>query len=61
MVRRVSNKMDAFATMTQWERRTYEQWLAQRMAILALLDARFRAEHRQVAWGKLMYVGVVEP
>jgi len=27
-VRRISSKMDAFATMTHYERRTYEQWLA---------------------------------
>src|SRR5713226_6930164 len=27
--RRVSNKMDALATMIQFERRTYEQWLGQ--------------------------------
>src|ERR1700687_5970425 len=28
-VRRISNKMDAFATMTEYEIRTYEQWLGQ--------------------------------
>src|SRR6266481_9520466 len=29
LARRLSNKMDALATMIQFERRTYEQWLTQ--------------------------------
>lgn len=57
IVRRISNKMDAFATMTRFERRTYEQWLAQPRAILQLLDRHFSRDWSSVGWGKLLCVG----
>jgi ubiquinone/menaquinone biosynthesis C-methylase UbiE len=61
LVRRIWNKMDAFATMTHYERRTYEQWLGRPEEILRLLDARFRRERSSIGFGKLMYVGVPRP
>ncbi len=57
VVRKLSNKMDAFATMTHYERTTYERWLGAAGPILALLASRFTSERQRVAWGKLMYVG----
>lgn len=57
LVRRLSNKMDAFATMTHYERDTYERWLASAESILAVLARRFTPERQRIGWGKLMYVG----
>jgi len=41
LVRRLSNKMDAFATMTEYERRTYEQWISQPELIKKIARAHF--------------------
>jgi ubiquinone/menaquinone biosynthesis C-methylase UbiE len=57
LVRKVSNKMDAFATMTHYERATYERWLGAPEPILAALAKRFSPERQRIGWGKLMYVG----
>jgi ubiquinone/menaquinone biosynthesis C-methylase UbiE len=57
LVRRFSVKMDAFATMTHYERTTYERWLGQPELILKLAHARFSAIHESFEWGKWMFVG----
>jgi ubiquinone/menaquinone biosynthesis C-methylase UbiE len=57
LVRRLSAKFDALATMIHLERRTYEQWLAKPETILAMLDRHFTREQFVVRWGKLMFVG----
>ena len=57
LVRKLSNKMDAFATMTHYERDTYERWLAAADSIRPLLAKHFTPERQRIGWGKLMYVG----
>jgi len=56
-VRKISSKMDAFATMTHYERRTYEQWLGQPELIKKTARAHFVSEHEHFAWGKWNFVG----
>jgi ubiquinone/menaquinone biosynthesis C-methylase UbiE len=55
--RRISNKVDAFAAMFQYERQTYERWLGVPDMILPLFNKYFDPEHLSIAWGKLAYVG----
>ena len=57
MVRRLSNKMDAFATMTEHEIRVYTQWLNQPEMIRKLARAHFAPVHESFAWGKWNFVG----
>ncbi len=57
LVRRLSNKMDAFATMTEYERRTYEQWISQPELIQKIARAHFVPVHESFAWGKWNFVG----
>jgi len=57
LVRRLSNKMDAFATMTEHEIRTYEQWLGQSETIRKIARAHFLPVHESFAWGKWNFVG----
>ena len=56
-VRKISSKMDAFATMTHHERRTYEQWLGQPELIKETARAHFVSVHEHFAWGKWNFVG----
>jgi hypothetical protein len=57
IVRRLSNKMDAFATMTEHEIRTYTQWLGQPDVIKRAARAHFVPVHESFAWGKWNFVG----
>lgn len=57
LVRRLSNKMDAFATMTEHERRTYEQWIGQPELVKKIARAHFVPAHESFAWGKWNFVG----
>ena len=57
MVRRLSNKMDALATMIQFERRTYEQWLTQPELIRKIARTHFISAHESFEWGKWNFVG----
>jgi ubiquinone/menaquinone biosynthesis C-methylase UbiE len=57
LARRLSNKMDALATMIQFERRTYEQWLSQPELIKQIARAHFVPVHESFAWGKWNFVG----
>ena len=57
LVRRVSPKMDALATMIELERPTYEAWLQSGPLISSTLREMFKVEKLKVAWGKLSFVG----
>jgi ubiquinone/menaquinone biosynthesis C-methylase UbiE len=57
VMRRISNRMDALATMIQFERRTYEQWLSQPELIKQMARAHFVPAHESFAWGKWNFVG----
>jgi ubiquinone/menaquinone biosynthesis C-methylase UbiE len=57
LARRLSNKMDALATMIQFERRTYEQWLALPDLIRTLARTYFTPVHESFEWGKWNFVG----
>jgi ubiquinone/menaquinone biosynthesis C-methylase UbiE len=57
LARRLSNKMDALATMIEHEKRTYEQWLTQPDSILKLARSHFVPIHESFAWGKWNFVG----
>ena len=56
-VRRLSNKMDALATMTEHEIRTYEQWLGQPELIKKTARAHFVPVREYFSWGKWNFVG----
>lgn len=56
-VRRLSGKMNAFATMVENEIRTYEQWLNQPELIKKIAQAHFVPVHESFAWGKWNFVG----
>ena len=59
--RRFSKRLDAFATMTEHEYHTYENWLLSPALVSSLFDHHFRAEHRSTSFGKLRFVGIVKP
>jgi ubiquinone/menaquinone biosynthesis C-methylase UbiE len=56
-IRRLSNKMDAFATMTEYEIRTYTQWLSQPELIKKIARDHFVPVHESFAWGKWNFLG----
>jgi ubiquinone/menaquinone biosynthesis C-methylase UbiE len=57
LVRRLSNKMDALAVMTEHEIVTYEQWLSHPEMVLKIMHARFIPIHESFAWGKWRFAG----
>jgi len=57
VVRCLSVKMDAFATMTEHEIRTYTQWLTQPQLITKVARDHFVPVHESFAWGKWNFVG----
>lgn len=57
LIRRLSPKFDAFETMFEHERETYEQWLSHPPTILGLLEAHFETDQCFWRWGRLMFVG----
>ncbi len=57
LARRLSNRMDALATMIHYERRTYEQWLTQPELICKMARVHFVPVHESFAWGKWNFVG----
>lgn len=58
LARRVSTKLDALATMIEYERQTYEQWLNNPDLILKTTADYFSPVRQSFAWGKWNYVGV---
>lgn len=57
LARRCSAKLDALATMIEYERRTYEQWLTQPELVLSAAEKHFAATQQSFAWGKWRFVG----
>ncbi|MGO9590787.1 MAG: class I SAM-dependent methyltransferase [Candidatus Acidiferrales bacterium] len=57
LARHYSAKLDAFATMIELERATYERWLSQPRLVLDLLRKYFKPVHESFAWGKFSFVG----
>jgi ubiquinone/menaquinone biosynthesis C-methylase UbiE len=55
--RRCSGKLDALATMIEYERETYEQWLESPKEILMLSRAHFLPVKESFGWGKWCFVG----
>jgi len=58
LLRRSWDKLDALATMIDFERDTYDQWLSQPRSILELFSAHFITEVRYVRLGKLYFRGL---
>jgi ubiquinone/menaquinone biosynthesis C-methylase UbiE len=61
LVRRLSGKVDALATMIELERPTYEQWLSRGSEIMRSLDRFLISRRVRTALGKLHYVGIPRP
>jgi len=61
VMRRISNRLDAFAAMTDEERPTYEAWLARPHAILDAVSARFDTIVLRRRFGKLVFMGRPRP
>lgn len=60
LARRFSVKLDAFATMTENERETYEQWLAAPATIRSLLENTLGRTKIVTRWGKIACLGCME-
>lgn len=58
LARRMSSKLDAFATMVEHERDTYERWLASPTVVLSRLHQHFEPRVFVRRFGKLEFVGV---
>ena len=58
MIRRLSDKMDAFATMVENELRTYKRWLNQPELIRKVAHDHFVPVRESIAWGKWNFVGM---
>jgi SAM-dependent methyltransferase len=56
-LRRISDKIDAFATMVEHERETYERWLMAPGLIRSLLADYFAVAHVSFSRGKIYFVG----
>ncbi|MBI3877896.1 MAG: class I SAM-dependent methyltransferase [Verrucomicrobia bacterium] len=57
IARKLWDKLDALAVMTEHEATTYFQWLGQPEVVLAALRQRFDQEHCSFRWGKIRFVG----
>jgi ubiquinone/menaquinone biosynthesis C-methylase UbiE len=57
LARKSSAKLAALATMIEYERRTYEQWLTQPNLVLRVAEKYFVATQQTFAWGKWRFVG----
>ncbi|MCA1623027.1 MAG: class I SAM-dependent methyltransferase [Acidobacteria bacterium] len=56
-IRKISNKFDAFAAMTHYEKETYYRWLGQQSEILLLLKKYFTAIRLSKKFGKIIFIG----
>ena len=50
-------RLDALATMIEYEGDTYQRWLRSGAFILSRLSAAFEPEIRREQWGKLLFIG----
>lgn len=55
--RRLWGRLDALATMIDYERDTYTRWLASPEFVRAQLTNAFQTELRQEQWGKVVFAG----
>lgn len=56
-VRRAWGRLDALATMIEYERETYQRWLGHPEFIRSQLTAAFETQVREERWGKLVFAG----
>lgn len=61
LARRLSNKLDALATMTEHERPTYERWLGAPEMIVRLAHSHFEPLQEAFAWGKWNFLAKPRP
>lgn len=57
VLRSFSPRLDALAIMSDYERKTYEQWLHQPRLILNSLHKAFHCERCHFRWGKIYFAG----
>ncbi len=57
VIRLISRKFDAFATMTHYEKETYYRWLNAPDEILFLLEKYFIEKRLRRKFGKILFVG----
>jgi hypothetical protein len=57
IIRKLSPKIDALASMIHYERQTYENWLSHPGLILDSLAKAFRCERCHFRWGKIYFAG----
>jgi len=57
LIRAVSTKIDALATMIYYERNTYKQWLDHPNLVLDSLRKAFPVERCHFRWGKIYFAG----
>jgi len=57
LMRAISNKFEAFDTMTRYEAKTYFQWINSSSEVLDLLDKHFTSIFFEKGMGKLFYIG----
>jgi len=57
LARRMWGKLDALATMTEYERPTYERWLGSPKLVSGVMRANFRPLYETFGWGKWKFVG----
>jgi len=57
VIRKLSPKIDALASMIHYERQTYENWLSHPGLILDSLAKAFRCERCHFRWGKIYFAG----
>jgi ubiquinone/menaquinone biosynthesis C-methylase UbiE len=57
IIKALSPKIDALASMIHYELSTYEQWLSQPGLILDSLSRKFQCERCHFRWGKLYFAG----
>jgi len=57
LARKLWDKLDAFAVMTEHEATTYFNWLGKADEVLAVLRRHFEPEHCSMRWGKLRFLG----
>ncbi len=57
LARRLSKQVDALASMIQYERPTYEQWLTQPELIQKIARDHFAPLRESFTWGKWSFVG----
>ena len=57
VARLLSTKLDSLATMIEYERDTYSQWLSQQDVIRNAIERYFIPVQYEFLWGKLIFVG----